>query len=103
MLSMPPPQYWLDLFTPETWEEIGRVNYGVTGFRASRKAHSRRVSPGDFFLCYLTGKSRFVGILEVLEQSYWDEGDRIWRSDVYPVRFRTRLITRVAEDRGLHL
>jgi hypothetical protein len=99
---VPEPVYWLDLFTPETWEEISSIDYEASGYRANRKAHARKVRPGDFFLCYLTGKSRFVGILEVLSESYWDESP-IWKSDPYPVRFKTRLVCRVPEDRGLHL
>jgi hypothetical protein len=96
------PIYWLDLFTPETWEELAGIDYATSGFRANRKAHAAKVRPGDFFLCYLTGKSRFVGILEVLSESFWDEHP-IWQSDVFPVRFRTRRVCIVAQDRGIHL
>jgi hypothetical protein len=53
-------------------------------------------------LCYLIGKSRFVGVLEALSESYWDESP-IWASDPFPVRSKTRLVLRVAEDDGLHL
>jgi hypothetical protein len=94
-------EYWLDLFSPETWNEIEQIGYETTGFNPSRKIHAEKVPVGAWFLCYLTGKSRFVGILEALSESYWDE-TQIWRSDTYPVRFRTRLICRVPEDRGLH-
>jgi hypothetical protein len=96
------PTYWLDLFTPETWREIAKVNYEVSGYRANRKTHAEKVEPGDLFLCYLTGKSRFVGVLEVLSDSYWDESP-IWKSDPFPVRFKTKLAVKVDEDSGLHL
>ncbi len=43
------PSYWMDLFTPETWDEIGQINYEVTGFRANRRAHAERAAVGDFF------------------------------------------------------
>jgi hypothetical protein len=94
--------YWLDLFTPETWREVAAVNYEVSGFREYRKAHARKVRPDDLFLCYLTGKSRFVGVLDVLSRSFWDE-EPIWTSDPFPVRFKTRLACRVEEDSGVHL
>ncbi|HLK13600.1 MAG TPA: EVE domain-containing protein [Fimbriimonadaceae bacterium] len=99
---MPERAYWLDLFTPETWAEIGKIDYAVSGYRANREAHAKKVRPGDLFLCYLTGKSRFVGILEVESEAYWDETP-IWQSDAFPVRFKTRLVSRVPEDRGVHL
>jgi len=94
--------YWLDLFTPETWREIAAVNYETSGFREYRKAHAAKVRPDDLFLCYLTGKSRFVGVLEILSRSFWDETP-IWKSDPFPVRFKTRLVSRVEEDVGIHL
>jgi hypothetical protein len=94
--------YWLDLFTPETWREIAKIDFTVTGFRANRRKHAEKVQAGDLFLCYLTGKSRFVGVLEALSPSFWDETP-IWKSDPFPVRFKTRLVTRVEEDAGLHL
>jgi hypothetical protein len=94
--------YWLDLFTPETWSEINSIDYSVSGYRKNRRPHAKKVAVGDIFLCYLTGKSRFVGALEVLSDSYWDETP-IWKSDAFPVRFKTRLLVRVPEDRGVHL
>lgn len=30
--------YWLSLFTPETWHEVGGVDHSVSGSRANRKA-----------------------------------------------------------------
>ncbi len=27
----------------------------------------------DYLLCYLTGVSRFIGVLEVTSEPYWDE------------------------------
>jgi hypothetical protein len=58
-------KYWLDLFTGTTWEEFLEHGAKISGFRASRKRLAERISPGDYLLCYLTGISRFIGILEV--------------------------------------
>jgi predicted RNA-binding protein len=70
-------KYWLDLFTGITWEEFLEHGANISGFRESRKKVARRVSPGDYFLCYLTGISRFVGMLEVKSKCYFDT-TRIW-------------------------
>jgi hypothetical protein len=44
-----------------------------------------------------------VGVLEALGKTYWDDETRIWESDPFPVRFKTRLVSRVSEDQGIHL
>ena len=95
--------YYIDLFTPETWQEIAQVNYEITGFRANRRKRAESIDPGDLFLCYLTGKSRFVGVFRVKSGSYFAEEPRIWESDAFPVRFEVELVVKVPEDRGVHL
>jgi predicted RNA-binding protein len=87
-------KYWLDLFTGITWEEFLEHGAKVTGFRESRKKLARRVSPGDYFLCYLTGISRFVGILEVKSKCYLDT-TRIWKDDLFPIRFDVVLMEKL--------
>ena len=62
---MPERNYWLDLFTPQTWNEFQKAGSSVSGFRESRWPAVQRIQKGDYLLCYLTGVSRWVGILEV--------------------------------------
>ncbi len=95
--------YYIDLFSPETWREIAEVDYRVSGFRANRRRGAEQIEPGSLFLCYLTGKSRFVGVLRTTSRSYIAEEPRIWESDPFPVRFETELVVKVPEDRGVHL
>ncbi len=46
--------YWLDLFTPYTWERFQKHGASVSGFRPrQRRAAFERVRQGDQFLCYL--------------------------------------------------
>ncbi len=94
--------YYIDLFTPETWAEAGAHGYHVTGFSERRRNYASRIKPGDLFMCYLTGLSRFVGVLRASSTMYWNE-ERIWASQVFPVRFRCELVLRVREDDGIHL
>jgi hypothetical protein len=56
--------YWLDLFTGTTWQEFLDAGAGVSGFRERRWKTVQRIKPGDYLLCYLTGVSRFIGVLE---------------------------------------
>ena len=71
-------KYWLDLFTGTTWEEFLEHGAKISSFRASRKRLVERISPGDYLLCYLTGISRFIGILEVKSKCY-EDATPIWK------------------------
>jgi len=84
-------KYWLDLFTGKTWEEFLKNGAKVSGFRESRKKIAKGIHPGDYFICYLTGLSRFIGVLEVKSEVYFDTTP-IWEDEVFPVRFTVELL-----------
>lgn len=87
-------KYWLDLFTGETWEEFLNFGADVSGFSEHRKAIASKIHPGDYLICYLTGISRFVGVLEVLSELYYDKTPR-WKNESFPIRFKVNLILRL--------
>lgn len=91
--------YWLDLFTGETWQEFRKAGAKITGFRESRRRTLERVRPGDVFLCYLTGVMRWVGVLEVIGPS--KDGSRIWASDAFPVRFEVKPLIMLDPECGV--
>jgi len=62
--------YWLDLFTGKTWEEFKKHGAKVSGFRKTRHRRAKDIRPGDYLICYLTGLSRFIGVLEVKSECY---------------------------------
>jgi len=78
--------YWLDLFTPRTWEEARQRNFQVTGFRLQRWPVVSRIKPGDLFVCYVTELGRFSGILKAASDPYKDESKarQIWTQDLFP-------------------
>lgn len=78
--------YWLDLFTAKTWEEFLKAGGTVSGFRHGRRKIAQGVKSGDYFLCYLTGVSRWIGILKVISGPFEDM-KRIWSDEDFPVRF----------------
>jgi len=86
-----PRKYWLDLFTGKTWEEFLKNGARISGFREGRRKYSKKIKLGDYFICYLTGISRFIGVLEVLSGSYYDKTP-IWEEEDFPVRFKVKLI-----------
>lgn len=79
-------QYWLDLFTPETWEEARSAGFKISGFRETRWSIVSRIEPGDLLICYITKISRFSGILEVISKPYVDKekAGQVWRHDSFP-------------------
>jgi len=86
-----PRKYWLDLFTGKTWREFLENGAKISGFNERKKKCLKKIKPGDYFICYLTGISRFVGVLEVLSESYYDKIP-IWEDEDFPVRFKVKLI-----------
>jgi hypothetical protein len=77
--------YWLDLFTYQTWTEFLAAGGQVSGFRQKRWNTVKQMKPGDILLCYLTGVSRWIGLLEVTGKPFQDTRP-IWALDVFPAR-----------------
>src|SRR5215203_2044201 len=89
--------YWLDLFTGTTWQEFLHAGATVSGFRDRRWKTVQQVKPGDYFLCYLTGVSRFIGVLEATSEPYWDETP-IWEDAVFPCRTKVEVIAALTPE-----
>ena len=64
--------YFIDLFSPETYEAFARSTRDISGFRLRHKGMAERIKPGDIFACYLTRLSRWFGLLEVVEGPFID-------------------------------
>jgi predicted RNA-binding protein len=86
---MSKPTYWLDLFTGTTWQEFLEAGAKVSGFRERRWKTVQGIKPGDFLLCYLTGLSRFIGLLEVASEPFRDDS-KIWKDESFPSRLRVK-------------
>jgi hypothetical protein len=89
--------YWLDLFTGTTWQEFLDAGATVSGFRQRRWKTVQRIKPGDYLLCYLTGVSRFIGVLEATSEPYWDETP-IWKDEVFPCRLKVEAIATLTPE-----
>ena len=89
--------YWLGLVTGKTWREFLDAGGTVMGFREGREARVRQLQPGDVLLCYLTGISRWIGILEVTSAAFYDR-TRIWSGEVFPWRVRVRKLVTLTPE-----
>jgi len=88
---MTPRNYWLDLFTWTTWQEFLAAGAKVSGFRERRWKTVQQIRPGDYLLCYLTGVSRWIGVLEVISEPFRDNSP-IWKDENFPCRLKVKVI-----------
>jgi EVE domain len=90
-------KYWLDLFTWTTWQEFLKAGGEISGFRENRWRTVQKIKRGDFLLCYLTGLSRFFGVLEVTGDAYKDDRP-IWGEAVFPSRVPVRVVLSLSPE-----
>src|SRR5690242_18308709 len=83
--------YWLILFSEATWQEFLDSGAHISGFREGRWKTLQQVKPGDYFLCYLTRFSRWIGILEVSSAPFKDNTP-IWKDETFPSRVEVKVI-----------
>jgi predicted RNA-binding protein len=89
--------YWLDLFTWTTWKEFLDAGGTVSGFRESLWKTVQKMNPGDYLLCYLTGISRFIGILEVTSPAFRDQSP-IWKDEDFPSRVKVKALVSLTAE-----
>jgi hypothetical protein len=87
--------YWVVLFTGTTWQEFLSAGGDTMGFRNTRWNYIQKIKPKDYLLCYLTGISRFIGVLEVQSEPYEDRKKRIWSDDMYPARIKVKPVAKL--------
>lgn len=92
--------YFVDLFSPETYEAFSHSNRDVSGFRISQQTTASKIHPGDKFICYMTKLSRWVGVLEVTSDCYQDDTPIFNpEGDVFVVRFKVRPIAWLEKEK----
>jgi len=92
--------YWLDLFTGLTWNEFNAAGASVSGFRQSRWKTVQKIKEGDYLLCYLTGVSRFIGVLEVIGTAYQDNS-QIWSDEDFPCRLQVKPVMKLTPETAI--
>jgi predicted RNA-binding protein len=94
--------YYIDLFSPETYEAFRRSSRDVSGFRLRQKSIAERINAGDIFVCYMTRLSRWFGVLEVIEGPYVDSAPVfVAEDDPFVVRFRVRPIAVLDPEKSI--
>jgi predicted RNA-binding protein len=84
-------KYYLDLFSPETYEMFSKSDQSISGFRSRQNNAAQKITPGDKLICYVTRISRWVGILEVLSKPFEDDTPIFVESDEpFVIRFNVK-------------
>jgi predicted RNA-binding protein len=82
---------YLNLFSPETYEIFGQAKSNISGFRVRHRNAASKIHTGDKLLCYMTKLSRWVGILEVKSEAYFDETPLYYsENDPFVIRFEVK-------------
>jgi len=94
--------YYLNLFTPETWEAFRKGGASISGFRQRQENYaSERVKPGDIFLCYLVRLSRWCGALEITSKAFRDATPIFSDPDPFVVRFHVKPLVTLGPEQSL--
>lgn len=89
--------YWLNLFNSTTWQEFLDAGAEVSGFPEKRWSKVQQIKPGDYLLCYLTRISRWIGVLEVVSDSFLDKSP-IWKSAEFPCRVKVKVVVSLTPE-----
>jgi len=94
--------YYLDIFSPATYEAFSKSSKDVTGFRESHANYVDKVHRGDRLICYLTKLSRWIGVLEVQSGVFHDETPRFLDiEDPFVIRLKVKPIVWLEKEMGV--
>jgi predicted RNA-binding protein len=85
--------YFIDLFSPATYEAFLSSSKNISGFREGQKGRAKKIKPGDYFVCYITKISRWAGILEISTEYFFDDTPIFQEiDDPFTLRFKVKPI-----------
>jgi predicted RNA-binding protein len=94
--------YYLNLFSPETYESFQHSGRDISGFRIRQQNAAERIRAGDKLLCYLTRLGRWFGILEVVSGPFVDHTPIFLpEDDPFVVRFKVRRLIVLDVEKAL--
>jgi hypothetical protein len=83
--------YYVNLFSPETYEAFSASSRDVSGFRPRQRNAARRLKPGDRMICYMTKLSRWIGVFEVIDGPFEEDTPIFYaEDDPFVIRFHVR-------------
>lgn len=94
--------YWLNLFNGTTWQEFRDAGGEDAGFQDTKRKGTltKKVRPGDIFVCYMTGVGRWVGLLQITGELFRDD-TAIHQGDSFPLRFPVKPLIILPAEHGV--
>ncbi len=94
--------YFIDLFSPETYEIFTKSDQNISGFRLRQEGAASRIKVGDKLICYMVKLSRWIGILEVTSTYFKDNSPLFYNSnDPYVIRLRVKPIVWLPKEKTI--
>jgi hypothetical protein len=94
--------YFLAVFSPETHAAFSATDRRVMGFRERHRKAAGKVNAGDLLVCYLTGLSRWVGLLRIEGRAYEDATPVFAvKDDPFVVRLAVSPVVWLSADEGV--
>lgn len=94
--------YYLNLFSPETFEVFTNSNRDISGFRVRQENAASRIKVGDKFICYMTKLSRWVGVLEVAGNYFKDDTPFFYSTnDPFVIRFKVKPLVWLSKEKAI--
>lgn len=95
-------QYYLNLFSPETYTTFTDSDRTISGFRIRQENKAKQIKPGDRLICYMTKFSRWIGVLEVVRGPFVDDTPVFFKeNDPFIVRFEVRTLVWLPKERTI--
>lgn len=94
--------HFLAVFSPDTHAAFTASDRRVMGFKDRQRKAAARVGEGDLLLCYVTGSSRWTGVLRIDGPAYEDASPRfVAGEDPYVVRLPVTALVWLPVERGV--
>lgn len=94
--------YYIDLFSPETYEIFSKSGQDISGFRARQENAASRIDVGDKLICYMVKLSRWIGVLEVVSLYFKNDSPLFYpNNDPYVIRFKVRPIVWLPKEKSI--
>ncbi|MFO7661898.1 MAG: hypothetical protein R6X18_04825 [Chloroflexota bacterium] len=94
--------YYINLFSPETYEAFSKSDRTISGFRTRQKNAASKILPGDKLVCYLTKLSRWIGVLEVESESFENNEPIFYgQNDPFVIRFKVKPIVWLPKEKAI--
>jgi len=94
--------YYLDLFSPETYEAFTKSNQDISGFRPRQENAASRIKVGDKLICYMTKLSRWVGVLEITSDYFKDDTPIFFSAnDPFIIRFNVKPLAWLPKEKAI--